>query len=832
MMPVKLSNLLLFTWIGIFLGACSATKSVREGDFLYTGAKIDLGEKKDQATSKMVNDVYGVLNPTPNSRIAGLPLRLYLYQLFDNGKEKGLLPWARDMIGQAPVLFKEEYPETVEPLIANRMFNNGYFDGKVESEVKKDGKKAEIIYHLDFSEPYYIDTISNAISHPAIKLALDSLPPSNVLKSGDVYTLSALQAETERVEEFLKGRGFYSFNKDYLQFEVDSTDENHNVNLKLVLRENTPPDDLEKKYLNSIVVLPDFEGKSISAFDHATYEGLDFFYGYTPHRFRQKPLADNILFRPGDLYNINYHFNTLKRLVNLNTFSFVNVQYKTMEDPDSLNMVVSLSPRNSQNIQGSVGLSYKNSKYFGPDLEITYSNRNLFKGAENLRVKFFLNINFPTGSNAGDYYERSGMDLAFSVPRLMVPFYKENRSRELSRASSKFNLTFQRERVKIPLAPFFSIFNVIDSYPGIQDELAQDTSYAPFLGIGSLEFNFGYQWQRRPQIWHEFDPIGLGLQFGTFQSRELKEFLSLLLIIGDIFKAIEDGTLTQDQLDNIEMILRDIAAGNITQEFEGIFGTSLSILLALEDMVYWKPSYSFTFDSREKEIKRNNYYYRGRVSFTGNVIVPDRNFEFFETDRFQSYYFQLQNDFRYFRISPRKGHTLAGRLVVDVSYPFGAELFLPFLDLFSVAGPNSVRAYSLRELGPGTTQLDDNGGALTLFAGRGDIHLESSLEYRYKITRMFELAAFADAGNVWVLRSNTETANFRFNSFIKELGFGVGLGLRLNINPLVLRLDLAMPLTKPWLPEGERWVGNQIDLFYGGWRKENIQFNLSFGYPF
>ena len=55
-----------------------------------------------------------------------------------------------------------------------------------------------------------------------------------------------------------------------------------------------------------------------------------------------------------------------------------------------------------------------------------------------------------------------------------------------------------------------------------------------------------------------------------------------------------------------------------------------------------------------------------------------------------------------------------------------------------------------------------------------------------------------------------------------ELGLGVGLGFRLNINPLVLRLDLAMPLTKPWLPEGQRWVGNQIYLLYGGWRKENL----------
>lgn len=815
-------------------GACSSTKSIPEDAYLYKGAELDWGEDKKLATGKVMAEAEGALSPSPNSRILGLPLRRYLYQLFDNGKEKGLLPWARDKLGQAPVLLDESYVPKVEKVVANRLFNNGYFDGQVEGEVVKKDQKAKVIYHLDLREPYRIDSLSRQIDHPTIGPLIERIPPSEKLRPGQVYTLSAVQAEAARIEEQLKRKGYYFFSKDYLLFQVDSTHADRKVALRLKLKPEAPPSDLRPYYIRDIEVFPDYDRTYAEAYEEETYQGISFLFRYRPHRFRLRPLADQILFRPGDRYRLRYHHNSLKRLVNLNTFSFVNIQYERIPDTDSLDMFVSLTPKTSQNLEGSIGLAYKNSQYLSPEAELIYTNRNLFKGSENLRLRVFTNLNFPVGDAVGNFYEKSGIEATLSIPGLKLPLFGKSQYRQLNRANTRLNILFQRERATLPLEGAGVFLNLLpdDQFPAIRDELGRDSSYAPFIGVNSLEATFGYQWQRKPHIRHEFNPLGIGVQFGTFGNEELKQFLTILALFEDLLQAIVDGTLSPEDLENLDEIIDRISEGQLDEELEQIFGSSLNLLLQLEDMIYWRPNYTFLFDSREKRLKRHNYFYRGRLSFIGNAILPDPNFQFFTPQSLQSYYLQTENDFRYFYIFPRKKHSLAARLVVDVSYPFGAELFLPFLNLFSVAGPNSVRAYALRELGPGTLQLNEEGNALTLFAGRGDVHIESSIEYRHKLTSLFELAAFADVGNVWVLRSFEDQANFRFDSFYRELGFGVGLGLRLNINPLVLRLDVAMPLTKPWLPEGERWVGNQIDFFYGGWRKDNLQFNLSFGYPF
>jgi outer membrane protein assembly factor BamA len=91
-----------------------------------------------------------------------------------------------------------------------------------------------------------------------------------------------------------------------------------------------------------------------------------------------------------------------------------------------------------------------------------------------------------------------------------------------------------------------------------------------------------------------------------------------------------------------------------------------------------------------------------------------------------------------------------------------------------------------------------------------------------------------DAGNIWLTSGPdaTEASQFRLNRFYKELAVGTGVGLRINLDYFVLRLDVAFPLSKPYLPSGERWVGNQLQIGSGAWRKENLNWNFSFGYPF
>jgi outer membrane protein assembly factor BamA len=95
-------------------------------------------------------------------------------------------------------------------------------------------------------------------------------------------------------------------------------------------------------------------------------------------------------------------------------------------------------------------------------------------------------------------------------------------------------------------------------------------------------------------------------------------------------------------------------------------------------------------------------------------------------------------------------------------------------------------------------------------------------------------AIFADAGNIWLVNADSLRPGGKFNgqTFYKELAVGLGLGLRIDVEVVVLRFDWAFPIRKPWLPDGERWTFDEIRFFDSNWRKDNLLWNISIGYPF
>ncbi|MGZ4090400.1 MAG: BamA/TamA family outer membrane protein, partial [Bacteroidia bacterium] len=111
---------------------------------------------------------------------------------------------------------------------------------------------------------------------------------------------------------------------------------------------------------------------------------------------------------------------------------------------------------------------------------------------------------------------------------------------------------------------------------------------------------------------------------------------------------------------------------------------------------------------------------------------------------------------------------------------------------------------------------------------------ESNIEYRFDIFKSFKGAIFADAGNVWLSKSNpaVNVDPFSFSEFYNEIAVGTGVGLRLDITFFVLRFDLATPLRKPWLPKNERWVIQKPMLNNASWRSDNLILNVAIGYPF
>ncbi|MBP6730731.1 MAG: BamA/TamA family outer membrane protein [Chitinophagales bacterium] len=176
----------------------------------------------------------------------------------------------------------------------------------------------------------------------------------------------------------------------------------------------------------------------------------------------------------------------------------------------------------------------------------------------------------------------------------------------------------------------------------------------------------------------------------------------------------------------------------------------------------------------------------------------------------------------------------AVRTYAGIGVPYGNSKALPFIKQFFVGGPNSLRGFLIREIGPGgysdPSAYDAETGAKTnngFFNQTGDIKLELNAEIRFDIYKWIKGAVFADAGNVWLMRKDTRlNGEFNFKRFWSEFAVDAGAGIRLDFSFFQLRFDYGFPLRDPRRVAGERWQFKNGQAFKTG------QFQLAIGYPF
>lgn len=189
---------------------------------------------------------------------------------------------------------------------------------------------------------------------------------------------------------------------------------------------------------------------------------------------------------------------------------------------------------------------------------------------------------------------------------------------------------------------------------------------------------------------------------------------------------------------------------------------------------------------------------------------------------------RFRPEIRYYKPLDGRGGLLATRMLVNVGLPYGNSDVLPYVKRFFSGGPNSLRAFRARGVGPGS-YVPAEGGALQVDQV-GDIQFEVNAEYRFTIAGYFKGALFADAGNIWLVKDDPQRpgALFKWSDAVDQLALGTGFGLRFDPEVIVVRLDLATPLRLPSLPQGDRWVFDDLRprIF------DNIVFNIAIGYPF
>lgn len=212
-----------------------------------------------------------------------------------------------------------------------------------------------------------------------------------------------------------------------------------------------------------------------------------------------------------------------------------------------------------------------------------------------------------------------------------------------------------------------------------------------------------------------------------------------------------------------------------------------------------------------------------------NSFISDRSYQYFQFLKFQS-------DFRRYRPLSQKS-TFAYRLNLGLAKPYGVSNgVLPYEKYFFAGGSTSIRAWQPRRLGPGSfsPEKNEDGTFDYRFEQPGEILFEAMFEYRQKLFGYFDGAIFVDVGNTWTFGEDPSRpgADFQVKRFYKELAVGTGLGLRMDFDFLVLRLDMGIKAYDPARPEGERYILDNISFSSPLGEKSQRVFNIGIGYPF
>ena len=793
--------------------SCSLSKHLPPGSKLYQGSTVEIEKKKGVSadTDALQLAMTGVL-PPPNRSLFGIKWRMWAYLLLATDKQKGIKYNLRKSFGEAPVLFDPNNTENVELLIGNRATNDGFFEHAVSHQLDSTDTRVTVDYTALLGQPYRIDTFVLAIADSLLAVQLRALRGKTRIKPSDRYRLSALKNERLRLEIALKKKGFYFFEGNDLKFIADTTLADRRIALRMELKSDVPARHLRPFSVGEVVVRPDFELSTRAVANNLTFDTLrapEATYIYRDMKVRQQTLEEAILMEPGETYSVKEHENTLKRLVNLNTYKFVNVEIDQRPGSDStLQVEVSLTPKIKRTINGSVGLTVRSNDFVGPEFTVGYVNRNLFGGAETLRLNLDGTLAFFSGETLTDsaalfnYYEDLSLSGTVSKPGMYIPFYRGDFSNDLI-ANTNFSLSIARQRYRLALRPqLLNQFDIEDLRPldpveqMFLDELiplrdlALDPGGEGYFALTSINGKYGFSWQRRPDYEHTLNPLNLYFQLPFYENEDI-EFIILL-----------ETFLNQAQRQ----------------------------ALTLQKLAQLKADYIITHDSRKIQLRRDNYFFRARAALATNRAFPSSN-QLITAQETNSVYGQLENDFRYYARFNEK-NTIATRLVTKSAIPITNIAILPIFDQYTVGGPNSIRAFRIRQVGPGT--FFDPEVNSSILGGYGDVQLEGSIEYRFTFNEFVEFASFLDFGNVWLLNEdeNLPGAEFDFNDFYRELAVGTGAGVRLNLGFLLVRVDVGIPVTRPFLPEGERFVLGNFDIGSKAWRRENLVFHLGFGYPF
>lgn len=696
----------LIVFVLLVLVGCDGTRYVADGDYLLTSTHVTCGNPRINLATM---DTY--IRQRPNSKwLSTLKVPLGFYSMSGADTTKWINRTLRNW-GQAPVVYDSVLTaRTVEDITA-AVRNEGYLNAKVVPQLSVSGKRIKVNYDIATGSPYVVRKIYYNIDDPAIDGLLAGDDQLLDMHSGQIFSVNQLGKNRNRITDYLNNHGYYLFNKEFISFDVDSSQMNRTVDVTMNI-------DLYRR--NSYQEL---SSHPLYRVRNVYFEGAN-----TPEfKLRKSVLEQNSFITPGAPYSAADLQKTYTRFSRLQAIRYTNIHFD--ENPDSmyLDCHILVSPQKTNSIQFQPE-GTNTAGDLGAAVSLIYQNRNVFHGSELLNITArgaFEAIRGLEGYQSHNY-EELGLETSLAFPRFLFPWMKKSFHRRSS-ATSEILFSFNRQ-----------------NRPEFQRRI--------------FTAAWRYKWSNHQKhIQYKVDAIDVN-------------FISMPWI---------SETFKHDYLDSVS-------------------NRNAILRYNYENLMIMKTGVSLTYSNRGKAIRLN-------LETAGNVLqLLARPLQFKKNEYGQNkflgiaYAQYVKGDIDYSRLFVLDDRSnLAVHARLGIAYPYGNSSILPFEKRYFAGGSNSVRGWSVRSLGPGGYTGKD--GRIDFINQTGDIKLECSAEMRSPLFWRFQSAIFVDAGNIWTIRKYADQPNgqFMFDTFLQQIAVAYGVGLRLNFDYFVVRLDMGMKAVNP-----------------------------------
>ncbi len=772
------------------LSSCSVTSSIGEDETYYTGMKKTVYNTPDPKDPHFLNtkeEIDAALACAPSSALFGsstvrspFPLRVLIYNKY-NDSEKGMGKWLNDKFGKAPRLIETVAPDMRSQVAKNILDSKGYFNSKVSYKIIPDGKKkAKVAYEITTDSVYAFDSISVEGFKPHIaSLIRESADYSNLKKSAP-FDVATLEKSREQALETLRDSGYYFFRTEYINYLADSVSVPGKILLKIVPSQELPDSANHQWYIGKINIAFRNYSRQPLTDTLATRRFTMMWQGKRP--LNPLSVMHDIKFRQNDIYDDDKIVESQNNLAQSELFTTTSFNFRprtTNQYCDTLDANINCIFDKPYDASVEAAVTGNSSSRVGPALKVGLTRKNLFHGGEKITGSLFGSYEWQTKHTAGDggsalnSYE-FGADITLELPRIETPwglFEKIN-----SNASHRRSHRSHRRRY-----PYGRTTAISVTY----DVLKRPTFFRLHTFTAALKYN----WRTSETSAHQFIP--LSVDFTRLNNRTAK-FDSIQQQNPILYRSLTDHFIPKMEYTYtytspaetpapIYWRLTLSEAGNISAACYSIFGKD--------------------WNEKDKTMFRNPFsqFVRAESDLTKTWFIGSKRI--------------LRNS---------ESASLVWHLNIGAAYSYGNSYAgsLPYNEMFYVGGANSLRAFTIRSVGPGAQPMEESSNGY--FDRVGTIKFETALEYRFPIVGHFGGAMFAEAGNVW----NTEgDYAFHFKNTLKELATDVGIGLRYDLTFLVLRLDWGVALHLPYETSKSSYFN--VDDF----SKAN-GLHLAIGYPF